>query len=238
MVHSQHGHLYACRATRLTSLVLNSIATASRDNMFTVGDAEALTALHRLRHLQLSNCMTAPLTQGITQMTNLTTLGIWFANTVGHTYDPTQLLVRHMLATMGRRWGRLSVGSHREHQCSSAVWFSQAVELMPTALRLCLQALPTSLQILETETVSLAVLAQLTKLERMWLCRPKYHAGSMCSMSVLQHLTDLELDQAGDKELHAFAGCPALRTLTLHRVALLSMLIVCAVLECMPCSNV
>ena len=77
------------------------------------------------------------------------------------------------------------------------------------------QALPASLQALTTMRVTLEALAQLTALDWLKLRHPKYHAGSLCSVSALQRLTHLQLSNAGDVELHAFAGLPAIRELIL-----------------------
>jgi hypothetical protein len=44
--------------------------------MFSVHDAEAITALTQLRHLRLDACVTAPLTRSISQLTQLTSLEV------------------------------------------------------------------------------------------------------------------------------------------------------------------
>ena len=46
----------------------------SLDTMFTVGNAESLTALQQLRHLRLGCCVTATLTRNMSRLTQLTSL--------------------------------------------------------------------------------------------------------------------------------------------------------------------
>lgn len=65
-------------------------------NMFSVGGLpEGISALQRLQHLRLDNCMTAPLTQSISHLTQLTCLEItqdelckW------EVYTPHEVMVR------------------------------------------------------------------------------------------------------------------------------------------------
>ena len=83
--------LYRC--TRLTSLDLNSHRTIGLSTLFTVGNAEAITALQRLQFLRLGGCVTAPLTQGISRLTRLLTLEVLYTS-IGHAYDPMELVVR------------------------------------------------------------------------------------------------------------------------------------------------
>ena len=65
-------------------------------DMFSVGGLlEGITAVQRLQHLRLDNCVTAPLTQSISRLTQLTCLEIaqdelckWDA------YTPHEVMVR------------------------------------------------------------------------------------------------------------------------------------------------
>jgi hypothetical protein len=66
-----------CRCTRLTSLDLSMLDPHTLDSMFTVGGLpEGITALQRLQHLRLGNCVTEPLARDIRQMTQLTSLDL------------------------------------------------------------------------------------------------------------------------------------------------------------------
>lgn len=70
---------FVCRLTRLAHLDLSThenhlLAPARR---FAAGGLpEAITVLQRLQHLRLGNCVTAPLTHGISLLTQLTCLDI------------------------------------------------------------------------------------------------------------------------------------------------------------------
>lgn len=66
------------RCTHLTSLDLSMLQPYTLDTMFTVGSLpEGITALQRLQHLRLADCVTEPLARGIGQMTQLTSLEFW-----------------------------------------------------------------------------------------------------------------------------------------------------------------
>jgi hypothetical protein len=77
-----------CRCTRLTSLDLSMLDPHSLDSMFTVGGLlEGITALQRLQHLRLGNCVTQPLAHGVSQMTHLTSLDLLQDRPDGYEFD-------------------------------------------------------------------------------------------------------------------------------------------------------
>jgi hypothetical protein len=89
--------MYTCnyRCTRLTSLELSMLEVASYATMFTVGGLpEGITALQRLQHLRLTDCVTAPLALGIDQLTQLTSLEIFSGDLLEQSfYDYPDLIV-------------------------------------------------------------------------------------------------------------------------------------------------
>lgn len=73
----QRIETHGCRCTRLTSLRLSMHEVESHEWMFAVdGLPEGITALQRLQHLRLANCLVKPLTLSISQLTQLTSLEI------------------------------------------------------------------------------------------------------------------------------------------------------------------
>lgn len=85
------------------------------------------------------------------------------------------------------------------------------------------QALPTSLRVLEAHQVPAEVLMQLTALERLRVEEIGSRAGGstyiLSRLSALQRLTQLHLSRAGDEDLLAIAGCTGLRALCLDRAS-------------------
>jgi hypothetical protein len=89
------------------------------------------------------------------------------------------------------------------------------------------QALPTSLRVLEVFEVPAEVLVQLTALERLRVEQIGSRDGSTCilhRLSALQRLTQLHLSCAGDEDLPAIAGCTGLRALCLDCLDCASLL--------------
>ena len=86
------------------------------------------------------------------------------------------------------------------------------------------QALPTSLRVLQAYQVPAEVLMQLTALERLRVEEIGSRAGGptciLSRLSALQRLTQLHLSCAGDEHLPAIAGCTGLRALCLDRASL------------------
>jgi hypothetical protein len=67
-----------CRCTQLTSLDISVPELDTTEMVFTVGGLpEGITALQRLQHLRLGNCMTEPLAVGVSRLTQLTSLKIF-----------------------------------------------------------------------------------------------------------------------------------------------------------------
>ena len=68
----------------------------SYETMFTVGGLpEGITALQRLQHLRLRDCVTAPLALGISRLTQLTSLEILSGDPLEQAfYNPDQIMVR------------------------------------------------------------------------------------------------------------------------------------------------
>jgi hypothetical protein len=85
-----------CRCTRLTSLELIMHDVESYQTMFTVGGLpEGISVLQRLQYLRLSDCVTAPLTHGISQLTQLTRLDVHSGDLCdAEIYAPPAVVVR------------------------------------------------------------------------------------------------------------------------------------------------
>lgn len=83
------------RCTRLTHLdiSMHELDTCEEDGLSVDGLPEGITALQRLQHLRLGNCMTAPLTHGISRLTQLTCLEIVHHEQYELGYMPDDLLV-------------------------------------------------------------------------------------------------------------------------------------------------
>ena len=73
----------------------------SLDTVFTVGDAEAIAGLQHLRHLRLHCCVTAPLTDSVSRLTQLTSLEVVFHD-IGSLDDSAEQRVCCISATMSR----------------------------------------------------------------------------------------------------------------------------------------
>lgn len=80
--------------------------------MFTAGGLpEGITALQRLQRLRLFNCVTAPLTSGISRLTQLTSLEVLSDPYDEDVYDPEPVAVRGSF--MRRAVQRMSTACQR-----------------------------------------------------------------------------------------------------------------------------
>jgi hypothetical protein len=88
--------IVVCRCTHLTHLELGMHDLDTPQDMFSVGGLpDGITALQRLQHLRLDNCVTAPLTQSISGLTQLTCLEITQDELCGwEAYTPHEVMVR------------------------------------------------------------------------------------------------------------------------------------------------
>lgn len=186
------------------------------ETMFTVGGLpEGITALRRLQHLRLGDCITEPLACDLSQFTQLTSLEIPTKDVHDHNiYDPDPVTVRCLpskpVAATPTNAGRNATLSSYLTRVSHLIGQIQPVLSSPA------QALPSSLRVLEAFLVPAESLVRLTALERLSLDSMMRSAGQPTrSLSALQRLTPLHLNYAADQHLLAFAGCTGMRALYL-----------------------
>lgn len=170
------------------------------------GLPEELAALQRLQHLQLGNCVTAPLTQSISCLTQLTHLEIT-QNEQDH--DDWDVLDKVMVR-------RACCSNVHDAGTQQRGWMAGMHSVL-NALVVLVQALPASLQVLQAARVPVILLAQLTALEFLTLEDTISHAAAAtCSLSVLGRLTMLQMGRSRNAELDMIGGCTSHRTLYLR----------------------